>query len=241
MPWVIGIDEAGYGPNLGPLLQAATAVRVPDVSMCVWQMLATVLGTEMQVKSGDSRLMIDDSKKVHAAVNGTARLERGVLATAQAIGLSLGEFTSRFGLGESHADLLMEEWFHPAEPLPIEVAHDDLSEQSQKFMSACTQAGISFAGLWCMITPTTRFNAILDTETSKGAVLARGVIDLLKITRAAIPGDEPLEYRIDKAGRTALLRLDDSDGLPRWLGVTHRREAGASADIASMRSSDRSS
>ena len=30
MPWVVGIDEAGYGPNLGPLVQSAVALRLPD-------------------------------------------------------------------------------------------------------------------------------------------------------------------------------------------------------------------
>ena len=41
MPWVVGIDEAGYGPNLGPLVQAAVALRLPDDDLAGWTTLAS--------------------------------------------------------------------------------------------------------------------------------------------------------------------------------------------------------
>ena len=39
MPWVVGIDEAGYGPNLGPLVQAAVALHLPAADPAGWDAL----------------------------------------------------------------------------------------------------------------------------------------------------------------------------------------------------------
>lgn len=78
MPLVIGTDEAGYAPNLGPLVVAATAWRVPRSDFDFY--------TELQghVRSSfdedDSRLVIADSKSAYRAGGSLACLESAVLA-----------------------------------------------------------------------------------------------------------------------------------------------------------------
>src|SRR5438445_317914 len=57
MPWIIGLDEAGYGPNLGPLVQAAVVVRAPDEVGCLWQCLAG--GVRRACDPDDARLLRD--------------------------------------------------------------------------------------------------------------------------------------------------------------------------------------
>ena len=72
--WVVGIDEAGYGPNLGPLLQAAVALRLPDDDPAGWDTLKPIV--RQARGKDDGRLLIDDSKKVYTR-GGIAALERG--------------------------------------------------------------------------------------------------------------------------------------------------------------------
>ncbi len=85
MPWVIGIDEAGYGPNLGPLVQAAVGLRLPDDDLAGWTVLRDLVRRAHE--PDDDRLLIDDSKKVYAGAKGFEKLEQGVR-----MGLGLGEF-----------------------------------------------------------------------------------------------------------------------------------------------------
>ena len=44
MSWMIGVDEAGYGPNLGPLVVAASAWQVEPDSVELVHRLAAHAG-----------------------------------------------------------------------------------------------------------------------------------------------------------------------------------------------------
>jgi hypothetical protein len=83
MRWV-GIDEAGYGPNLGPLVMTAVVAegpgrRPPDV----WRDLPDHVG-----RAGDEtdRLWVDDSKAILRAPDGRPRLDAACLAALAALG-----------------------------------------------------------------------------------------------------------------------------------------------------------
>src|SRR5579872_3883925 len=80
---VAGIDEAGYGPLLGPLVVGCCAFDVGDVDEneplpCLWKRLSRLV-SKNRLASG-RKLHINDSKLVYSPANGLKELERSILA-----------------------------------------------------------------------------------------------------------------------------------------------------------------
>lgn len=79
MAIVAGIDEAGLGPIIGPLVVSVAVFRVPDAmaDQCLWQALAGSVTRKGFRKS--PALPVADSKTMHVRRDGVVHLERGVL------------------------------------------------------------------------------------------------------------------------------------------------------------------
>ena len=74
-----GIDEAGYGPVLGPLVTCLTSFRLPQGGSDLWQRLSGAVASELRHPMGE-RLPVVDSKLLYRPGQGLAALETVALS-----------------------------------------------------------------------------------------------------------------------------------------------------------------
>jgi len=201
MPWRVGLDEAGYGPNLGPLVLSSSACHVPaDAPACLWGCLAAAV--RKADEPDDGRLLIDDSKKVNEGTAGLAKLEAGVLgalAQSREPFATVADYLSMVALGDSVADLHAEPWFQSADRLPAAHPADDLPPIASTLAETSAQVGVAWGPVRSVVIPAPKFNRLLDEWKVKSGVVASGVIALLRAT-LELPGDEPIHITVDKLG-----------------------------------------
>jgi hypothetical protein len=132
MHWQIGIDEAGYGPNLGPFVMVGVGFRSSQAaSLPLWEALAPGVG---RADAPAHRLAVDDSKRIYTSGSrrGLQRLEAATLAfpwEADGLPTTCAQLLQRIA-AESLAGLAQEPSFQPDTALPHWADPDRLSTQT---------------------------------------------------------------------------------------------------------------
>jgi hypothetical protein len=179
---VIGMDEAGYGPRLGPLVVTATVWEVPDDPRHVdlWDLLAEVV-TRTPGRD-EERLHLADSKLVYNPGKGLSSLERTVLAALGMCGHSPTRFRELWSwlaaddgfAGEG------EPWFDDGDlPLPHACA-DAPAELAARWQRCCDRHGLRLKAIRSDVVLTERFNRLTRDCGTKGAALSSITFRLLR-------------------------------------------------------------
>lgn len=224
MTWIVGIDEAGYGPNLGPLVMSAAACRVPAelVGADLWRVLAKAVRAPDE--DDDGRLPVGDSKLVYSSSRGLGDLETSVLAVlALDPQASLAQFIERFCL--AHEPLDTEPWYHGKSRLPVAADAARCLDSAERFRQTCQQHDVRWSYFCSVPICPTLFNQLLERWGSKGAVLGHALTRLLECLEQLDGDGEAVHFYIDKHGGRNTYAAMLQNALPDCMVVARKEGA----------------
>lgn len=192
MAWLVGIDEAGYGPNLGPFVMTAVLVRVPEGTRSVdlWRVFAA--SVRRASDEADGRVVVDDSKRVYPGDGDVRELSRSACyLLGGAFPCSLREWARRHWLNPE--GLAAETWTDPEEVWPR------LNDLPNPASASALPPDFALGPVWSDVVFAKRFNEAVGAADSKAAVPLGCVASLLAQVRSCV-GTDTVSVVVDRLG-----------------------------------------
>jgi ribonuclease HII len=205
MVFVLGTDEAGYGPNLGPLCIAASAWQLPDdaPSDGLYDRLAHVVAA--QLEEGCPKLRIADSKALYKAGGTLELLERGVLVALACLDRLPHRWRDIWSAldTESVGQIDGQPWHDGFdEPLPLCATRDELLAAAQTLLAGCQSALVRFVELQSAILFPAAFNHAVKGCDNKAEVLSLTTFHLARRILERLPAGRAIVFCDKHGGRT---------------------------------------
>ncbi|RLS70311.1 MAG: hypothetical protein DWI01_07300, partial [Planctomycetota bacterium] len=213
MTLLIGTDEAGYGPNLGPLVVAASAWRLPDADKAADRLAR--MAAEIGAAAGSRQPLWADSKQLYKPGSGLGAIERGVLAALASTALAStapassmqrashgipsdgAALSERLGIDNPVATAPAEWPRFMAMAIPVAASAASLKALADSVATILPSHGIQLVAVACRLLHPTAFNALLDSGLNKSDILSKTTLELAAELRALAP-EEPTVVWCDR-------------------------------------------
>ncbi len=218
---VAGIDEAGYGPLLGPLTVGCCAFEVQERPTgeaaddggggtagaaaempCIWSRLRKLVSRN-RLRTG-RKIHVNDSKLVYSPSVGLGELERAILALSAASGEWCDDLNAlvRRMAPDAAAHLAEYPWYRPTDDERFPIVQDGLPIQlfAKALRQEMSRSGATCVHLRARVVCEKQLNAMFEATRNKASTL---------FSIAAIHIDQLLrEY----AGRNLTIMCDRQGG-----------------------------
>jgi ribonuclease HII len=182
MPYLIGTDEAGYAPNLGPLVITATVWHVADGETDLYRQLKKGVCRSPSRKQPLKRVAWADSKALYKPPNGMLWLERGVLAALGLCGPCPASWDAIWRQLDIDAEFHLRAlpWHAQYQTdLPLIVETDELQSSIGRLQQCCGAAGVRLVGVASTAVFPDRWNRCTIDCGNKGEALSTLTLRLL--------------------------------------------------------------
>ncbi len=206
MAYLIGTDEAGYGPNLGPLVISATLWQLPhgvDAGGLYELLRDTVApALDRSDRSADGRIAVADSKLLYQPGKGLRHLERGVLAALATLGRRPATWRETWSAlsPDSVCDRDALVWYSDYDaPVPVDLDLDQLAAAARRLSEGLATAGVRLVEMRSRVVFENQFNLLVDRYGTKGESLSQVTLGLVAELAASVDGG-PIAVVCDKHG-----------------------------------------
>ena len=185
MAYLIGTDEAGYGPNLGPLLIAGTVWHVEDdgQDLDLYRRLQGCIDRMPSTSPDRERVVIADSKILYQPAKGVRLLERALLSCLSLLDKQFAGWQPLWDELAPHSKSTRDAlpWYHDFHcDLPLVCESDEISSLAASLRRTFQASHVRLVAIASTAVFPGPFNDLVESYGNKSTLLSLTTLSLVK-------------------------------------------------------------